>query len=217
MALADHQTLVDSFTRDPSGELDDTDRDRAIGLAVVRYSTDRPRKALAQVSADADLVPLPAGWQEGFSSLVEVSRPSGTDGPIAAEVIDTLDGPRLYFCEAVSGTVIVQFTVLHTVDDDADTVPIRDREAVSRWAAGILLDQLSSARAGDQDTTLDADSVDHNSVSAEYAKRARAMRQAYFDHLSIDPKRTVPASAIADLDIRDSRGRDRLTHGGRYR
>ncbi|MEQ8585150.1 MAG: hypothetical protein RLO01_12665 [Thalassobaculaceae bacterium] len=217
MPLADFQTLVDRFTRDPSGLVTDDDRDQAIELATIRYSTDRPRKILAMVTADAAMVALPAGWEDGFSTLLEVSRPSGTDGPVAAEVVDTIDGPRLYFCEAVTGDVVVQFTVRHAVDALADTVTIRDREAVCRWAAGILLDQLSSARAGDQETTLDADSVDHNSVSAEYAARARAMRQAYYDHLSIDPKRTTPAATIVDLDLRDSRGRDRLIHRGGYR
>jgi hypothetical protein len=217
MALADFQTLVDGFTRDQSSTLTVADRDTAIDLAVVRYSTDRPRKILDQLTADAAVIALPAAWQEGFSELVEVCRESGTEGPIAAEVIETMGGPRLRLFETVSGDILVQFTARHTVDVAADTVPLRDREAVCRWAAAIQLDQLSSARAGDQDTTIDADAVDHNSVSREYAARANAMRRAYYEHFGIDPKRKEPAAAIADLDLRDSRGHDRIIRRGAYR
>lgn len=220
MALADYQTLVDGFARDGSGNLTSVDRDAAIELAAIRYSTDRPRKVLAGIeSAGAELLDLPEAWQVGFSELVEVARANGTEGPIAASVVDTLTGPRIRLAEIVPAgqQLLVQFTLPHLLDAGADSIPAKDREAVARWAAALLLDQLANLYAGSHEPTIQSDSVNHQGKGPRYAERAAAMRQVYLDHLGIDPKRNVAAGVVVDLDQSDSLGRDRLVHTGRRR
>lgn len=220
MAYADYQTLVDGFARDSSGNLTDVDRDAAIDLAAIRYSTDRPRKPVVGVNgAGSNQIDLPETWEEGFSDLVEVARSSGTDGPIAAKVIDTLTGQKIALAETVEDgeLLLVQYTATHQLDATGDTIPLKDREAVARWAAGLLLDQLANLFTGSQQPTIAADAVDHQAKGPGYARRAEAMRKAYFDHLGIDPKRNVAAGAVVNLDLADSRGRDRLTHPAMFR
>lgn len=220
MALADYQTLVDGFARDGSGNLAETDRNAAIELAVIRYSADRPRKpVVGLISPGTAIVDLPETWEQGFSELVEVARSTGTEGPIAAAVVDTLTGPKLRLCDTVpeGQLILVQHTALHQLDAAADTIPVKDREAVARWAAGLLLDQLANLYAGTREPTIQADSADHQGKGSRYAERAKAMRKVYEDHLGIDPKRNVAAGAVVDLDLLDSRGRDRLVHTRRRR
>ena len=119
--------------------------------------------------------------------------------------------------EICSDTVRAAYTARQLLDIANDTIPAADREAVSSWAAALLLDQLASLFSGDSDSTIQADSVDPNSKAREYAARAKAARKRYFDELGIDPKKTVPASATVDLDLPSSRNRDRLTHPRSFR
>jgi hypothetical protein len=81
----------------------------------------------------------------------------------------------------------------------------------------VLLEQLASYFSGASDSTIQADSVDRRSKGAEFAARARVMRQRYFDELGLDPKRSVAAGTVVDLDMTDSQGRDRLLHPRRFR
>lgn len=226
MALADFQDLVDDLVRDDSGKIAVADRDQAIGLAVERYGKDRPKTAVEDVAAAAtgQVLPLPAGWQPDFSKLVSLEYPIGEVPPrvLASGTYRLYETPAttqvlLAVVLQAGEQVRATYTVRHTLDAVTDTLPAQDREAVSSWAAALLLDQLASLFSGDSDSTIQADSVDHNSKAREFAARARAARKRYFDELGIDPKRNVAAGAVVDLDLRDSRNRDRLTHPERYR
>jgi hypothetical protein len=99
---------------------------------------------------------------------------------------------------------------LHTVNPAEDTIPALDREAVCCWAAAQIMDQLSANVSGDEDSTIDADSVDHGAKAGNFAKRAREYRARYWNQLGIDPKRNAAASQVVDLDRMDSRGRARI-------
>ncbi len=225
MALADLQTLVDDLVRDDAGKVAVSERDRAIGLAVVRYGQDRPRSVLEDVTADgSSFLPLPAGWEDGGSRIVSLEYPIG-QWPISYlsqegyGVVDTPIGDEIRLAGAIpaGASVRVLFSTSHVLDAINDTLPVNDREAVACYAASVLMDQLASLHSGDGDSTISADSVEHRSQAQEYASRARAFRARYFDGLGLDPKRTRPASTVVDLDLPDSRGRDRLTHPRRYR
>jgi len=221
VALSDFQDLVDSLVRDESGTITTDERDAAIGLAVVRYSTDRPVPAIEEVTAAGGVfLPLPEGWEANFSRLRGLALSDGQDPqPINGAVELGLAGERirLELALAADTTVIVKFTVKHAVDAGGDTVPVTDREAVASWAAALCLEQLASLYAGDRQPTIPASTVDWQSKSRDYAGRAKTLRQAYLDHLGIDPKRTVPSGTVVNLDMNDSRGNDRIVHRGRYR
>lgn len=225
MSLYDYQTLVDELVRDDAGKIAAPERDRAIALAAGRYSKDRPRVVMEDVTADGtNILPLPAAWVPNQSYLASLEYPVGEFpvslvDPELLGVVRTLTGQEIRLAGAIASGATVRATIHipHTLDAGADTLPEADREAVASYAAAVLLDQLASLYAANQDSTIQADSVDHRSQSAEYAARARALRARYFDALGIDPKRQVAASTTVNLSLPDSRGRDRLTHPARNR
>lgn len=218
MALADFQTMVDGLVRSDSGDIAEADRDLAIARAVSRYSADRPRPVVVDVTAPGgQILPPPEGWDAEWSRVTAAEWPVDTVppallGPVATHPTPT--GPRLHLPAAVPAgqTLRLTYTLAHQVDAETDTVPSRDRLAVCAWAAALLLDQLASAYAGHVSSMVQADSVDHSSRSRDYAARARALRSLYHDELGLDLNRRTAASATVDLDLADSRGRDRLFH-----
>ena len=225
MSLIDYQILVGQLVRDDAEVIDVSDRDDAIVLAVERYSQDRPDSQVEDVvSAGGRYLDYPPGWEDGFSVVQLLEYPIGNfppyyiDGadwsvyasPVKEQIILRLD---LDANEAVRSTI----TIRRVLDDNNDTIPSGDREAVSSYAAAILCEQLATFYSGDSDSTLAADSVDNGSKASEFSKRAKGLRKRYFDALGIDAKRVVPAGVIVDMDGVDSRGRDRLLHSGRYR
>ena len=61
--LPDLRDLIDDLVRNPAHQVTPAQRERAIELALVRYSADRPREVVEDVvTADGATVPLPAGW-----------------------------------------------------------------------------------------------------------------------------------------------------------
>lgn len=221
MALADIQTLVSDLVRDDAGKLADPERDRAIAGALSRYSQDRPRNVIEDVSADgSNYLPLPNGWADGDSAVASLEYPVG-EWPISvvsSEWYGVVAGPmgdeiRLGGVIPDGAAVRVSYSAPHS----ADSVPAGHQEAVASYAAALLMDQMAALHAGDTDSTIQADSVEHRSQAQEYAARARVYRARYSEILGIDPKRLRPAGAVVNLSAPDSLGRDRLTHPARYR
>lgn len=221
MALADIQQLVDDLVRDGAGDIAAAGRDEAIQRAVIRYSTDRPRRKVEDVVSPAggNFLDLPAAFDPDFSRLEEVETPPDEVPPSLLDqedwsLYEAPAGTKISLADALGAgdTVRLRYTIAHQVDAGTDTVPNKDRQAVASWAAALLLEQLASRYSGDIEPTIQADSVNHQSKGGDYARRARDLRQRYFDHLGIDPKRTVPAGVVVDLDARDSLGGDRLVH-----
>ena len=212
MALGDYRTLVDDLVRDTDGRIGAASRDRAIGLAAWRYSSDRPRIMVRAMTADGGHhLALPADWESGFSRLVGVSIPAaggGTATPVDAVLDQEPAGWRIRPARriATGKTLHVRFTLSHVIDAGRDTVPERDREAVASWAAASVLEQMASLYSGHGHPTIAADAVDWQSKGRDYALRAKRMREIYFRHLGIVPERTNAAGVMVDWN----RGRGRL-------
>ncbi|MGE0256908.1 MAG: hypothetical protein AB7N54_19965 [Alphaproteobacteria bacterium] len=213
MALTDYQSLADDLVRDDSGRIATADRDAAIALAVTRYAKDRPRTAVEDLDSGAGghLLDLPEGWETDFSRLVTLEYPVGAVPPALRadwRLYETPAATKIMLADALpaSATVRASYTIAHVVDAETDTVPASDREAVTCWAAALLLDQLAAFHAGSTDATIKADAVAPGSKSGDYARRAAAMRKRYFDELGLDPKKAVAAGIVVDLDPRASDG-----------
>ncbi|SMH62844.1 hypothetical protein [Azospirillum agricola] len=165
--------------------------DRAIDEAVRRYAKDRPRVLVADTVSTGDyLLAVPAGWEDG-SRILSLEWPVGANPPAirrpgALTLYASPDGPRLQ-CKVLPPadgvTVRITFSVGHRLTGSDDTIPEGDRTAVASLAASTLLEQLAVATAGDTDSTIPADTVDHKTASDRYAARARAARKVYDDHL----------------------------------
>lgn len=223
--LIDYQTLVDKLVRDDAGKLTPTDRDQAIGVAVARYGKDRPRVKVDDVAAaGGNTLPLPASWEAGFSTLASLEYPLGEVPPAYLEtgcwgMYNAPAGPQVMVRDSIAAGVLVRatYTIAHVVTTVVDTIPATDREPVASYAAAVLLDQLASLYSGDSDSTIQADSVNHQSKAGEFASRARTLRKRYYDDLGIDTKRNGAVGVVVNLDLANSLGRDRLTHPRRFR
>lgn len=221
MRKAEWFRLIDGMAPDEGQRLAPEDREQALALAVIRYSTDRPRiEAADVVTPDGYTVPLPEGWGADFSRVTCISIPAATPvGPHRALPSDGWQPCRipgrdvllLVRPEKTGATLRLHFTLPHVLpdeDDGPDTIPATDREAVAHWAAALLLDTLAGKHAGDMQSTINSDSVDHAAKMPNYKALAEAQRQLYWNHLGIDPKRAVAAGAVVKV------GHGRLLHRG---
>lgn len=224
--LSDYQTLVTELTRDDAAKIAVAERDRAIDLAVKRYSKDRPQEKTQDVTpADANHLPLPAAWETDFSELRSLEHPIGNVPPsvIGQERYGFYRSPtdlKIQLLDAVAvaaNNVRATYTIRHVVSAIADTIPIEDREPAACWAAAILCDELAALYSGNTDSTIQADTVSSTSKAQEYAARGRALRTRYFKELGIDEKRAEPAGVVVNLDFPDSHGQERLTHHTQFR
>lgn len=221
MALEDFQDLIDNMVRDEADEITIEQRDQALLLAVIRYSSDRPVTMVEELtSPGGQFLDLPASWDLQFSRPLKLEIPDGDDATeVDATIEQTLSGVRIRAGRSLADgeTLHLFFTGMHELDAENDTIPLKDREAVASWASALLLDQLSTLYSGSMDSTLDADSVNHQSKGRDYAARAKSKRQAYLDHLGIDPKRTVAHGVVVDFDSAPTHNYGRMQFGGTKR
>jgi hypothetical protein len=226
MALSDFQTLVSDLVRDDAGKISETQRDNAIAAAVARYSKDRPRPKVQDVTSaeGGNYLDLPEAWESDFSELQNLEYPIGEFPPsfVSSQAWSLYAAPEglsimVGYSFPQDAVIRVSFSIAHQVDSTEDTIPLGDREPVCCLAAANLCDQLAGLYSGDGDSTIQADSVDHRSKASEFSSRARALRKRYFDELGIDTNKTVAAGVVVDLDLQSSLGGERLTHGKTYR
>jgi hypothetical protein len=221
--LIDYQTLLNSLVRDDKAIVTATDIDKAIQLAVVRYSTDFPLLKIADLASNTTAnLPVPTDWDTGFSSIASIESPLGGVPPTVLNVeqyclYSDPTGMTVLFAFIPTDTVRLSYTLPHTVTDTIDTIKPLYREAVTCWAAAWCCDQLASYYASASDSTIQADHVQRNSQSADYARLAKNYRERYFSELGIEEKKLVSASAVVDLDLQNSRNQDRFIHSNRYR
>jgi len=214
--LADVQELVGDLVRDDASRISPDQRDRAIGLAVVQYSKDRPRRAVEDIAGDGGRrLALPAGAIR--AEAVEYPVTDGTPVFLATTAwghYNAPNGPQLVFTRTIPAGAPLRLHLLrpHALTDAEDTIPLTDREALASYAAAVLFDQIAATTSGDGNPTIPADAVNHASKPESFAKRAERLRQRYYDLLGIDVKRTQPASAMAVQPLAASDGGHRLTH-----
>lgn len=222
--LAEFRDLVDDLLRDGARWVTPEQRERAIGLALSRYSTDRPRFLFEDVtSAGGKVLPLPEGWSPGESGLCSVETPVGQIPPamLAPDSIALYTGPqgeeiRIARALAADEVARVGYSAPHVLTDSEDTVPPRHREALACYAAGLLCEQIATEHAGAQDATIAADRVDQAHPAREWAARARSYRNRYYATLGIQigrdglpEPRMEPAGAVVNLDLPTTHGRRR--------
>jgi hypothetical protein len=223
MTLAALEQLVEGLAHDPDQGPTPADRDAAIELARLRYSSDRPRRLAEDlVSVDGRQVPWPASFETGFSRLIDLEVPPGEAPPRMIErggwgVFPGVAGERVVLLSTVQpgAMVRVHFTASHRTNPTAFTLPDKDLEAVAAWAAAHLLDRLAAAFTGDRESTIRSDSVDHQAKGRDYAARAAALRRHYLDLLGLDPKRNQAAGVVVDFDLDATDGGRFLTHAAR--
>lgn len=219
--LADYQTLVTKLVQDDANKVVENDLDAAIALAVSRYSKDRPRTKVADVTpASANSLPLPTAWETDFSELRSLEYPIGDNPPtyIGSDRYGLYDNGTTITVKLVDAVAVAannvraSFTIAHVLSTTVDTIPVADREPAACWAAAILCDELASFYSGGTDSTIQADEVKSQSKAQEYAARAKALRKRYLDELGVEEKRNVAAGVVVQMRDESSAGQTRLTH-----
>lgn len=211
----------------------------AVRAALAMYSKHRPRTLVEDLAGDGDYdYDLPDDWVEGSSSLKTVEHPAGQREPIVLEAEDytlyqTADATVLRFLQLIpvaGETIRLTFTAPHVIDDTTTTVPVNDANAVADLAASVACEWLSSRFSQSGEPTLQADSADHTSKARDFALRATAFRNQYYDYMGLprpgaktsdgreaSSASVAAASAVRDWDTDLSTGDDRLTHPRRRR
>lgn len=125
-----------------SDSLTDGDITEALDSAVDHYSYDKPRERLHVISGSGThRYALPSDWESGFSHIVYVEFPAGSN---AAQDPSILDPDEVFVWEdnsaeqfqfrfrslSTGDTAWVKYTVRHTMDGSSNTVPDADLEAV---------------------------------------------------------------------------------------
>lgn len=226
MPYADFQTLVTAFLRDDEARISVADRDSAIDRAVIRYSTDRPQmKVVDVVAAGGNVLALPNTWEVNFSELISVEYPIDQHPASYLErdryrLYRKTDGTdELRFDDALPvGTVRLAFTIKHQLvagGGGQDTIPVIDRDAVCKWAAADLNDQLASLYSNSQDSTIQADGVQYQNKARERRTQAATYRKQYLDYFGVDDKKSQASGVVVEVPLRDTLGGQRIFHGRR--
>ena len=206
--LTDYQTEVTQLVRDDANRIAADDLARAITAALLRYSADRPRTKVEDVAGvTGQTMALPPGWQAGYSVLRTLEYPAGQIPPsyIEADRWGMYDAPTGQVTQlqdalpAAGVTVRANYTIAHVLDDTTDTIPMADRKAVASYAASLLCAELSSFYANQGDSTIQADSVQSQSRSDAYAKRARDLRKFYNDSIGVEDKQSAAAGTVVSI------------------
>lgn len=244
--IADIRSLVIRKIQDRAGFLTATaggDLDAFIEEAVKEYSRARPQVIVEDEAGDGGFdyqltgtggTNLLASWEKGFSEIRKLVHPVD-DASATEQVVDEDD---FVIITKVTGTPAegrdflrffaatptsterfrVFYTARHVLSQTTSTLPAADDEAVSSLAAAMACEALSARYAGTKDASLDADSADYRSRSAEYRQLARQYYRAFLAHMGIREEATAPGEGVlVDLDLGFQWQRPFLFHGGRRR
>ncbi|MEN6639567.1 MAG: hypothetical protein ABFC95_10250, partial [Smithella sp.] len=210
--------------------LEDPEKIQAISAAVAKYSSHRPREVIEEVDGDGTfdyLLSDLTSWLEGFSSIKTVEYPvddTAQEPNIlqddAFKIFKKAAGSYLRFQEdapSASEDFRITYTALHVCTNALCTIPASDEQAVQMLAAANFCQMIAAYYAQTQDSTIQADSVDHKSKASAYAGRARAYNQEYLNHMGIKEGIVGAASVTRDQDVKTSHGLDHMTHQRKWR
>lgn len=227
-SLDQFQALIDAILQDGASKLTDAVRGSLIGRAIQRYSKDRPREIVTDVSASGtpdQALPTGSGatFEDGFSEVEQLEYPVGNVPAtiLLSETWALYSTPsglviRMYSAAPSAGqTIRVTWTARHA--SDGSTIPDQDFEAVCEFGASLGYAALAAVYAQTGDASIGADTINYRTKGQEYLALAKAAQKRYFDHLGIPQDQvnaeTGPAIAIGSLrEEIGLAGIDRLTH-----
>jgi len=202
----------------------------AIAMAVNEHSTHKPRVVVEDFDGDGGFeyaISEFASYTEGLSAITSVEYPVDDDDETPATLDDgewmeyrKPAGKYLRFLTetpAATEAFRVTYTALHTCTALACTIDACDDAPVQALAAAYLCTMLSTYYAQSQDSSINADSVDHKSQKDAYEAKAKAFRTLYLRTIGQQDGQPKFASVTQDQDVNYPWGGDRLTHPRRRR
>ena len=213
----------------PMGEIE---INLAFDITLKTHSRYRPREIVEKIDGDGGfdykLSTKLSYWEEDFSVIRKVEYPVDDTDQTADilnedewEIYHKPDGYYLRFKEDDPDTdedIRVTYTTFHVCTMTANaTISNYDIEAVKILGASLLCEMLATYYSQSQDSTIDADSVDHSSKQRDYTQRAKALRLLYFKHLGMNEGGIKASSLHMEWDKDASWGSQKLTHKPKYR
>jgi hypothetical protein len=216
------QQLVAGHIQDAAGKLSPDELKAAVEEALGgRYSKDRPRRVIADLTGDGaqfewDLASV-SGWLDGFSQITAIEYPQGERVPALLDDGDwtIYESPtarllRFRFALANGKVARLQMTAPHALD--ASSMPEADFYAVGALGASIAARKLAAVYTQTGDSSIAADTVNYRTKAQEYMALARRLEQDYENLLGTDPERSAPAASRTSAWPGDTAGGSRLTH-----
>ena len=180
--------------------LSDEQVDLAIVSAVERYSKDRPKEAVVDLTGNGTAfywLALLTGFVLDWSIVRRIEYPAG---PVATVGTPTFLSPgkdwsihrtasvdylRLNFATpSAAETVRVWYTVVRTWTEASSTVLAPDQNAVLALATSYCLDVLANMSSDNLDTLIPTDTVDYASIQERFRNQAKAWAARYDAHMS---------------------------------
>lgn len=216
MEVAAFSSLMTSLVRDDDSRLSPGDVSSAIGLVINRYNSDRPLELTEDLAVGADLViATPSAWVNRRSRIITIEGPIGNNPPsfVTEDFYYVYDLPnsaielRLLTGVVPAGQLVrVRYTAAHA---SALSFEEDDLEALAYLGAAILCDQLAALYSHDTDTSVAADSVQHNDKGRQFANRARDYRVRYESKFG-KPSTSDGASTVVQYARTGSTGHTRM-------
>lgn len=186
------RTLHDEGEEAAEQLLTDTEYEAFLTEAAARYSGERPRTLVEDVTADGTVdLALPAGFVEGFSRLVRIETPAGT--PIEYGRAWTERGPSGMAIrwadryQPASGDVVrLAYTSPRTWEatPGATTIPDADFYAVVALGASIAAEAIAAKYSATSEPIINSDVTNYRTKAQEWHAVARKLRERYADHLA---------------------------------
>jgi len=200
--------MVMAYARDDEDRITPEDVNRAIDDSVAKLSTDSPNLMVQDIEFTNGVANIPAYWVFDFSELIGIEHPIGSVPPTylpqgSYGLYRSTTEYQIMVYNKVSGTLRVNYTVIHQLTDGHNSIPVQYIEPMAAFAASILCSQLAAFYSGSSDSTIAADTVDHGSRGDEFEKRAMNLRNRYFDALGVESKVSNPGSVFVDWKLSD--------------
>lgn len=216
--------------------VDATTLDEAISAATTRFSQDRPREVVVDVTgAGSDFYPLTGGssvaasWVDGSSRVVSIDYPAGAvANGYTPSWLDPDNDWTTYRSASVTylrfrnaapsatETARVTYTAPHTHTSVTDTVPAQDLDALCDLAAHYACLALATKAAASQDSVIAADSTNYRDSQLRFKQQAEAWLASYEARMGIKEGGVAGASATADWNRSNTVGQPWLTHHRRW-
>jgi hypothetical protein len=228
--LASVKTKVASVIQDTPGFLsaaEDGEIEMAIREAIERYSSDAPREVIEDVAGDGTTYDLALTEYVDGARIITVEYPAGERTPLYIDGnhwtiyrTETTTSLRLLHDTPGSGeTVRVLYTTPHTLDGldgaDATTIPARHTWAFVNLVAAHCMFRFASRFLHEQESTLNADSVDRGSKPDEARRIGGALLNRYKEQVGV-ASGEAPTTMVLDWDLPRFGGIGALTHRGRH-
>lgn len=180
--------------------LTETQVDLAIVSAVQRYSKDRPKESVVDLTGNGTSfysLALLTGFVLDWSIVRRIEYPAAPVATVGTPTFLTpgkdwsihrtasVDYLRLtYASPSAAETVRVWFTIERIWTEASITVVSPDRNAVLALATSYALDVLANMSSDNLDTLIPSDTVDYASIQERFRNQAKAWAARYDAHMS---------------------------------